>query len=176
MSTNSIFIKLTPPAVLYALTDDIGDDVTIIAGHVGSVSFPPFPAAADILSNDRTHEFGGIVYQVGSSHRQALKDAVASLDSRCIRYIDRLNRRERPMYEKEPDTIDFLEIVWSDPLPNVIIPAQLSQDYWFYSESETGLGERNHGVLGVGINDLPVLLHDFGLSQWSRSVLATNPK
>jgi hypothetical protein len=163
MNEQNLIISLRAPAVFYLGTVGSDDSLLAFGDQTTQAGFPPWPSAADILIDSKTREFCGVTYQVAPEFRGAVAALAASLDPKCVTYVDGGLASAMAPYQKETDDLHWLQIVWSRTIPDDIVLAQLGADAWYYS---TEFGESNSAkrVVAYGVADLSSVERDFGVT------------
>ncbi len=158
----SLVLKMRAPAKLFLGSIEVDDGLYVLENGVVRSGYPPWPSAADLLYNSATRELCGVTYQVSPEDRDTVVRVAHSLDPACVRFVDGLNGALRSPYLNEAESINFLEITWSTTRPDSMKAAQLTEDFWLYSESTV---DPTNTIEGYALSSLSSILaaHDLVL-------------
>lgn len=159
----TLVISLRQPAQAYVGPEGAEDAPYQLNGIPCRTGFPPWPAAADLLVTRETMALGGVTYQVPPDCQDMVSRLAAGLDPRWVHLIAG-PRESRPLaYRQYAEEPVYLEIRWSQVVPDMILQAQLGGDFWYYRISDIGTDSVDR-VVAYGLGDIEELIADHGLT------------
>jgi hypothetical protein len=133
----TLVISLQPPARIFlGLNDDLNDPRGLglqIGGVLVYGDFPPWPACPDILVDRERGVFAGVTFQVVEAQYEFVRRLASMLDSGVVHYNDISTPQAKDRYPGEAGEAHRLEIIWSPAEALELIPAQLSEGFWYYA-------------------------------------------